>query len=147
MFWKISENIQKKACVGVSFLMKLEAFFFFQKNTKLQNFSESRFLIEQPWMLLFFWLSWMLAKHLHKVCAETSLIHFSLKAVVWRCSVEKLLLEISQNSQENTYARVSFFIKLQAFSKNTFFYRTPQVATSPVSHHLDFWKTAVSCKV
>ena len=68
------------------------------------------------------------------------------------CSVKKVFLEISENSQENTCARVSFLIKLQAsasainfikketlaqvFScefceipKNTFFYRTP-VATS-----------------
>ena len=36
------------------------------------------------------------------------------EAVVWRCSVEKMFLEISQNSQENTCARVSFLIKLQA---------------------------------
>ena len=36
------------------------------------------------------------------------------EAVVRRCSVEKVFLEISQNSQENTYARVSFLIKLQA---------------------------------
>ena len=57
------------------------------------------------------------------------------------CSVRKVFLEILQNSQENTCARVSFLIKLQAIkietlaqmlscklcgiSKNTFFYRTP----------------------
>ena len=60
-----------------------------------------------------------------------------------------MFLEISLNSQENTFARVSFlqpqaynFIKIesltQAFScefckhlyKNTFFYRTPPLATS-----------------
>ena len=61
-----------------------------------------------------------------------------------------MLLEISQNSQENTCARVSFLIKLQAlhnvieketltqvFScefyeipKNMFYYRTPLVAAS-----------------
>ena len=59
----------------------------------------------------------------------------------------KLPLEISQNSQENTCARVSFLIKLLQLitketlarvfsyefckiSKNTFFYRTPPVAAS-----------------
>ena len=68
-----------------------------------------------------------------------------------RCTVKKVLLKISQNSQENTCARVSFLIKLQAeacnfikketlaqvFScefceifKNTFFRRTPLVAAS-----------------
>ena len=54
-----------------------------------------------------------------------------------------MFLEISQNSQENTFARVSFLIKWQAWketlaqvfscefykiSKNTFSYRTPPVA-------------------
>ena len=32
----------------------------------------------------------------------------------WRCSVKKMFLEISQNSQENTCARISLLIKLQA---------------------------------
>ena len=35
------------------------------------------------------------------------------EAIVQRCSVKKVFLEISQNSQENTCARVSFLIKLQ----------------------------------
>ena len=35
------------------------------------------------------------------------------KAVSWRCSLKKMFLEISQNSQENTCARVSCLIKLQ----------------------------------
>ena len=36
------------------------------------------------------------------------------EAVARRCSVKKVFLESSQNSQENTCARVSFLIKLQA---------------------------------
>ena len=73
------------------------------------------------------------------------------EAVSWKCSVKKICLEISQNSQETTRARVSFSIKLQAstcnffkrdtlaqvfscefceISKNTHFYRTPPVAVS-----------------
>ena len=36
------------------------------------------------------------------------------EAVVQRCSVEKMFLEISQKSLENTCARVSFSVKLQA---------------------------------
>ena len=36
------------------------------------------------------------------------------EAVARRCSVKKVFLEISQNSQENTCARVPFLIKLQA---------------------------------
>ena len=68
-----------------------------------------------------------------------------------RCSVKKVVLKISQNSQENTCARVIFLVKLQVLAynfikeetmaqvfscesckiyKNTFSYRTPPVATS-----------------
>ena len=70
--------------------------------------------------------------------------------VAQRCSVKKAFLEISQNLQESTCARVYFLIKLQAFkvnnndtrmtpmalvfscefceiSKNTFSYRIPLV--------------------
>ena len=36
------------------------------------------------------------------------------EAVVQMCSVKKVLLEISQNSQENTRGIVSFLLKLQA---------------------------------
>ena len=69
------------------------------------------------------------------------------EAAVQRCSVKRVFLEISQNSQENTCARVSFLIKLKKFikketlaqvlscefceiSKNTFFHRTPLVTAS-----------------
>ena len=46
---------------------------------------------------------------------KSSLILFSLsKAVVWRCSVEKLFLEILHNSQENT--RVCNFIKKETLA-------------------------------
>ena len=41
-----------------------------------------------------------------------------LEAVSWRCSVKKVFLEISRNSRENTCARVSFLIKLQAEAYN-----------------------------
>ena len=45
-------------------------------------------------------------------------------AVVQRCSVKKAFLKILQNSQENTCARISFLIKLQASGLT---YRTPLV--------------------
>ena len=75
------------------------------------------------------------------------------EAVVRRCSVKKVLLEISQNSEESACTRVSFFNKVaglacnfikkeslaQVFfcefyeiSKNNFFYRTPPVAASKI---------------
>ena len=73
-----------------------------------------------------------------------------IEAVVWRCSVKKVFLEISQNLQEKTCARVSFLIKLPKscnfnkketlprvfssefceISKITFSYRTPPVSAS-----------------
>ena len=37
------------------------------------------------------------------------------EAVAQRCSVKKIFLEIPQNSQEKTCARVSFLIELQAW--------------------------------
>ena len=74
----------------------------------------------------------------------------STEAVAQRCSPKKLLLEISQNSYENTRVRVSFLIKLQASTsketlaqvfpcefckifKNAYFYRTPLMAASDSS--------------
>ena len=36
------------------------------------------------------------------------------ETVFWRCSLKKLFLKTSQNLQENTFARASFLIKLQA---------------------------------
>ena len=59
------------------------------------------------------------------------------EAVVQRCSVKKVL-EILQNSQENTCARVSFLIKLQALRPDTFSYRTPLVAAFLFSKRLNF---------
>ena len=64
------------------------------------------------------------------------------EAVIRRCSVKIVFLEISQNSQENACARASFLIKfiinlVQVFScefceisKNTVSYRTSPVAAS-----------------
>ena len=76
------------------------------------------------------------------------------EAVVQSCYVKKVFLEIPQNLQENTRARDSFLIKLQALdckkeslaqvfscefreiSKNTFFYRTPSDASFVCKDHL-----------
>ena len=68
--------------------------------------------------------------------------HWCIEAVSWRCSVKNVFLEISQNSQENTSARVScnfieketlaqvFSCEFCKISKNSFYYRTPLVAAS-----------------
>ena len=63
----------------------------------------------------------------------------SIEAVVQRCSAKKVFLEVSQNIQEITCARVSFlketlaqvfFCECCEISKNTFLHRTPLVAPS-----------------
>ena len=41
---------------------------------------------------------------------------FASEAVIQRCSVKKMFIEISQNSQENTCTRVSFFHKVAGLS-------------------------------
>ena len=43
-------------------------------------------------------------------------INLTSEGVAQRCSVKKMFLEISHNSQENTCARVSFLIKLQVLA-------------------------------
>ena len=45
---------------------------------------------------------------------------YVFKAVARRCSVKKVFLEISLNSQENTCARVSFLVKFQAIGLHIF---------------------------
>ena len=51
--------------------------------------------------------------NLNHDCVFKALIE-NQEAGVQRYSVKKVFLEISQNSQENTCAKVSFLIKLQA---------------------------------
>ena len=66
------------------------------------------------------------------------------EVVFRRCSVKKVFLKISQNSQENTCATVCNFIKKETLAqvffcefygsfKNIFFYETPLVAASTFS--------------
>ena len=50
-----------------------------------------------------------------------------------KCSIKNVFLEISQNSQENTCARISFLIKFQASGRNFqehLLYRTLLVTAS-----------------
>ena len=46
---------------------------------------------------------------------------FNLEAVTQRCSVKKVFLEISSNSQENTCTRVFFFNKVAGVRPATLF--------------------------
>ena len=54
--------------------------------------------------------NWVNCKILYRIPRLSGL---ELEAVVRMCSVKEVFLEISQNSMENTCARVSFLIKLQ----------------------------------
>ena len=56
------------------------------------------------------------------VIPSTVHFHFEMQdseAIPKMCSVKNVFLEISQNSQENACARVSFLIKLQAIGLRT----------------------------
>ena len=117
----------------------------------LTDLSDLLFLFHQKLPLLSY-----VKNVLTKQFPEAVVRKFSSEAVAQRCSVKKMLLEISQNSQENTRARVSLLLKLQApdsacnfikrptlaqvfscefceISKNTFSYRTLLVAASSSS--------------
>ena len=91
----------------------------------------------------------------------------TLEAVVLMCSVKTVFSDTLQNSQENTCARVSFLIKLQAcglqpcnfikketlaqlfscefceISWNNFSYRTPPVAASVTQKSVS---TLITCR-
>ena len=51
------------------------------------------------------------------------------EAVAYRCSVERVFLEISQNSHENACARVSFLIKLQKRLWHRYFHEQKKTKT------------------
>ena len=51
----------------------------------------------------------------HQTNTHIIIIVRNLEAVVQRCSIKKVFLKISQNLQDNTSARDSFLIKLQAW--------------------------------
>ena len=53
-------------------------------------------------------ISWYLNFRIHNEAINFELCDVIIEAVVQRCSVKKVFLEISQNSQENTCARVFF---------------------------------------
>ena len=55
------------------------------------------------------------------------------EAVVQRCSLEKVFLEISQDSQDNTCARVSFFAKVAGLRPATLLKKRPWHSCFPVN--------------
>ena len=55
-------------------------------------------------------------KKLANILLTFFLKYLNLEAVDQKCSVKQVFLEISQNYQENTFAKVSFLIKLQVWA-------------------------------
>ena len=71
-----------------------------------------------------------------------SLFYFNSEAVVWRCSVKKVFLEIWQNAKENTCARVSFFKTLTVFSCE--FYKVSKNDDTLINFMITFF---IRCKL
>ena len=89
-----------------------------QLNLKIQRscdhvVSYNTYISSPTWLYPFYsiFLSYWL---IQQMIRKTKI--FISEVVAQRCFVIKVFLEISQNSQENTCARVSFLIKLQALN-------------------------------
>ena len=75
-------------------------------------------------------------------------IYRTPEAVVQRCSIKKVLLKISQNSQENISVRVSFSIKLQASGDRCFPVNFVKFLTTPISiEQLTWLLLELLCKI
>ena len=70
-------------------------------------------LLTQNRLLLIFAVQFVKIFFCYKPMIVRRKFEHATEAVAQRCSVKNLFLEISQNSQENTCARVPFLIKLQ----------------------------------
>ena len=118
----------------------------FLKNSVFSNILWKQFIFVAFHHLRIIWdsspISWVkFLLEIYKFCEMCSLngsvfrilstiYHGTFRKTHRRCSVKKDILKISQNSQENTCARVSFLIKLQA---NTFFTEHLLTTTSTFS--------------
>ena len=85
---------------------------FFQKDFFARRNLPTKIMIWLYDFIINIWFTYVPLKKLKKL--PIVIIKWTAEAVTQRCSIKKVFLEISQNSQENTCARVSFLIKLQA---------------------------------
>ena len=90
---------------------------------KFSKFSKNTFLTEQLQCLLLRFNS----------CFQRSPEQKLAEAVVRRCSVKEVFLEISQNSHESTNARVSSLIKFQASGLQLYQRRDSGILSFPVN--------------
>ena len=111
--------------------------------------------------IILLWAIWSFLPSWYRI----SVFHNWFRRFIQRCSVKKMFLEISQNSQKNNSTRVSFLINLQTeaynfikketlaqvfsdefceISKNTFCYRTlPVVASGTWSNRSTYTETCL----
>ena len=75
---------------------------------KLQNLSQFQIFIS---LFSCQWLIALFTRVLLRVTVYYYYVTYASEAAVKSCSIKKAFLEISQNSQENAYARVSFLKK------------------------------------
>ena len=108
LFWRISAN--DYFCTALTPLTATYPFYFI--------FSTLFLIITATTVNIYNVCFWFKFRRLQKFKSEAVNLNR-------RCSVQKVFLEISQDSQENNCAKVSFLIKLQAF-----FHRTPLLAAS-----------------
>ena len=80
----------------------------YQTSFKVENRKQMQ--VTQVWTL-------QICISMYNILVDTR--HSNDRSSHWRCSVKKVSLEISQNSRENTCARVSFLIKLLAEAEVT----------------------------
>ena len=108
LFWRISAN--DYFCTALTPLTATYPFYFI--------FSTLFLIITATTVNIYNVCFWFKFRRLQKFKSEAINLNR-------RCSVQKVFLEISQDSQENNCAKVSFLIKLQAF-----FHRTLLLAAS-----------------
>ena len=105
---------------------------------KLGKFSTHFWPTKTPETLRFFGVSrWCKMRKLPRNRLNSTIIFSNSEAVAGKCSIKKMFLKISLNSQENVCVRVSekkktlwhrCFFKFCELFKNTFFYRTLPVS-------------------
>ena len=115
-YWRKSRLVFNKELYLHIFRSSHQRFFFYKKDF-LENLGVFRWILRNFPVQFFhrapssdyLCISWSTPY----ASLTNQMVTASPEAVVRRCSVKKVFLEISQNSQENTCARVSFLNKLQ----------------------------------
>ena len=121
--FKKGNYIKISLCKSLTIIPTKEERFNFSKSRFRENFDFRGFIVDLIWQIICEFR--MLSNDQISETRKTFVMFHEEEAVVQRCSVKKMFLKISQNSQENICVRVSFLIKLQVnfskFSRTLFF--------------------------